>query len=136
MIKNILYGSGQSITLAVGQNYTLKDDEVFINGVIVKKCDIEIALQNASSSSTASDVRLAVRKRDGLFNAIPADFSAFDEWQIDGSVPNNLSECASLINNSIECAGGGAGGGDANLANWSPPGPRCGAICSGSDSSR
>ena len=39
MFKNKLTSSGQTITLAVGETYEVKADEVFINGYLYKKKD-------------------------------------------------------------------------------------------------
>lgn len=110
MIKNRIFSTGQVITLATGQTYTLKDDEVLINNTILKKRDLEISLFNIGSSSDQNKVSVGIRKRDGL-RALPAHEVRYDEWQIDGVTPANLGACIEAINTAIYWNEGGSGGG-------------------------
>jgi len=92
VIKNRIYGSSQSVTLATGENYTIKDDEVYINYNLYKKKDLEIKLKNNYSSNDL---------RNGHLRSLPADFSKFNQWEIDGSVPSDLATGINSINDSI-----------------------------------
>ena len=93
---NNLYNSGQVVTLATGQTYTLKSDEVFLNEVIYKKVDVEISLQNNSTTATPSDVLIGITKRDGIRN-LPAKYVKFDDWYIDTVQQTTLTLCVANI---------------------------------------
>ena len=79
---NTLLTSGQIITIAVGEVYTLKTDEVMINNTIYRKADIEISLQHNDTLAEATDVNIGIRKRDGVRN-LPAENEPFNKWTID-----------------------------------------------------
>lgn len=117
MIRNILQSSGQAIALAVGQNYTLKDDEVAINGEIYKKYDLEISLTNTASSNEDDFIGIGIKKRDGVLN-LPADFSKFNEWEINNVAQTDLSDCVtsitSLIQYVIDLGNGSSSGSDSD----------------------
>ncbi len=93
---NNLFNSGQVVTLATGQTYTLKSDEVFLNEVIYKKVDLEISLQNNSITATPADVLIGITKRDGRRN-LPAHYVRFDDWFIDGVQQTTLTLCVANI---------------------------------------
>jgi len=83
MKTNTLFTSTQEVTIAVGETYTLRADEVMINNVIYRKADIEISLQNNDTGSAVEDVNIGINKRDGVRN-LPADKVPFTKWTIDG----------------------------------------------------
>lgn len=102
MIKSRLFSSGQTVTLASGQDYVLKDDEVYINRVICKKCDLEITLNTNHEDNNQEDVGVGIRKRDGVL-AMPSDFWTYKQWEIDGITQSNLADCVNNITTSIKC---------------------------------
>ena len=106
MIKNKIFYSGQTIDLATGETYTLKTDEVFINGYIYKKKDLEVATQNIYPTNLPENIKVAIKKRDGVMN-LPANFVRFDEWEIDGTKQTNLSECVENLSDCIYFSDGG-----------------------------
>lgn len=114
MIKNKIFSSGTVIPLAIGESYTLKDNEVFINNVIYRKEDLEITFKNSHIQNDSNFVRVGIRKRDGV-NGLPANFSEFNEWEIDGTVSASLSDCLeniqTIIYIDLSGSGGSVGGG-------------------------
>ncbi len=100
MIKNTLFSTAQVVTLATGQTYTLKSDEVMLNNQIYKKGDLEIAFYNNTATATPSDVKVGIQKRDGSRN-LPADFSEFGEWEIDTVTQTTLALCIENINTAL-----------------------------------
>jgi len=101
MFKNKLTSSGQTITLAVGETYEVKADEVFINGYLYKKNDLEITTQNIHTDNDPEMVKIGIRKRDGITN-LPADFVSFNEWEINGASVVSLSVLVETINNILQ----------------------------------
>jgi len=110
MIKNTLYSSGQAVTLATGQTYTLKDNEVMINTVIYRKADIEITLENNGVISDSKDVKVGIRKRDGV-SGMPAHYENYNKWYIDGTQQTILADCVENINTAIYYTASSGGGG-------------------------
>jgi hypothetical protein len=55
---NTLFTSAQVITIAVGETYTLKADEVMINNSIYRKVDLEITMNRNGTLAVAEDVHL------------------------------------------------------------------------------
>ncbi len=100
MIKNTLFSTGQVVTLATGQTYTLKSDEVMLNEQIYKKLDLEIAINQNSSGATPSGVGVGIYKRDGVKN-LPAGFSEFGEWEIDTVTQTTLALCVENIQSAL-----------------------------------
>lgn len=109
-IKNRLLSSGETFDLAIGQSYTLKDDEVLLNFHIYKKSDLELHMENVNPAFTQDKIRVGIRLRDGLRHQ-PSPQSRFDEWEIDGSTPASLADCYEEIQTAIYQATGGGGGG-------------------------
>jgi len=79
--KNKIYCSGFSLQIATGTFYTIKDDEVFINNNPYKI-------------------------RNGHLRSLPADFSKFNEWEIDDVKQTNLIELLDNIWNCISTSSG------------------------------
>lgn len=100
MVKNKIFSSGQVITVAQGQDYTLKDDEVYINNHTYKKRDLEIKLDTPTADLTQDNVRIGVRLRDGM-KTLPADFALYKEWEVDGVVMTSLAQAIELITTCI-----------------------------------
>jgi len=100
MIKNTLYSSGQTVTLADGQTYTLKTDEVFINGHIFKKQDCEIALSNNSETQEPDKVLVGIQLR-GNRKEHPAYHCSFNEWLINNEQPESLSDLVEKITDNL-----------------------------------
>jgi len=98
---NTLLTSGQVVTVAVGQTYTLKDNEVMINNVLCRKIDVEITLGENKNDSNQANVLVGIRKRDGN-NNLPANLSTYDKWQIDGVTQTGISNCVNNINTAIQ----------------------------------
>lgn len=98
---NTLFSSGQTITFAVGNDYTLKDNEVMINGNLYRKIDVEIAMTENSSGSDQSDVLIGIKKRDGRKD-LPAELTIYSDWTIDGVQQVDLSTCVDNINTAIQ----------------------------------
>ena len=98
---NTLFSSGQTITFAIGQDYTLKDNEVMINNNLYRKIDIETILAENDANSDQSDVLIGIRKRDGSKN-LPADLAIYSDWTIDGVQQVSLSTCVNNINTAIQ----------------------------------
>lgn len=109
MTKSKLFSSGQSIALATGENYTLKDDEVWINHHIYKRCDLEITLKNMHEANNPEFVGVGIRKRDGVLG-LPADFWRFDQWEVDGTQQTSLADCVNNITTAIQCVGSSSAG--------------------------
>ena len=111
MIKNILLSSGQTVTLATGQTYDLKDNEVMINGNLYRKSDLEISVNGNSANSNINAVFLGIRKRDGRRN-LPADLVLYNEWSIDGVQQASLADALENIQTAIyyDPSNGGGGG--------------------------
>lgn len=93
---NILLTTGQVVTIAVGETYTLKIDEVMINEVIYRKTDLEISLQGNDPLALSEKVKIGVNKRDGVKN-LPAIQRKTTEWTIDGVVQTVLATCIEAI---------------------------------------
>lgn len=106
---NKLYSSGQTVTLATGQSYTLKDNEVMIKGVIYRKSDIEITLENNGVISSSDNVKVGIRKRDGV-SGMPAHYVTYDKWYIDDVQQTSLANCVENINTAIYYTGSSSGG--------------------------
>lgn len=96
-IKNSLFTSGQIITLASGETYTLGRDEVLINTDIYKKADLQIALNNNESTADENAVMVAIKNKKNE-STIPNGYSIFNEWEINGVEQTSLSE---VVNNII-----------------------------------
>lgn len=120
MIKNTLFSSGQVVTLAIGQTYTVKDNEVFLNRTLYRKCDLEIALSNVYPTNQAGFIGVGVKKRNTLSN-LPADLVHFEEWQVDGVTQPSLGDCIDNVNTAIYCSetATGGGGGDPEEVDYS-----------------
>jgi hypothetical protein len=103
MIKNTLHSSGQVITIAVGETYTLKDDEVMINNSIYRKIDLEIGTQGNYPTSLDTNVYLSIRKRTGRMN-LPAVAVRYQEWEIDGVAQTSLADVVENISTAIGLA--------------------------------
>lgn len=116
MIKNNLIESGEVITLAVGQTYTLKDNEVFINNSIYLKKDLKVSLAGNSENNNSNSVSIGIKKREGLLN-LPADLVRFNEWAVNGVQQNSLANALENIQSAIyyNPATGGGGG---NVSEW------------------
>jgi len=100
MIKNTIYSSGQVRPIASAEDYTLKGDEVMINGTIYRKSDLIVAIQSINPLATPDTVLLGVKKRDGVRN-LPAVTVKFIEWSVDGITQTALGECLTNINAAI-----------------------------------
>ena len=100
MIKNKLFSSGELVTLATGQTYTVKDNEVFLNDSLYRKSDLEISLNGIGATSDQNNCNVGIRKRDGNKN-LPAFLSDFNEWEIDGVAQTALEDCIENINTAI-----------------------------------
>ena len=98
---NTLFSSGQVIPLAVGETYTLKDNEVMVNGVIYRKIDLEITTSNNDANSDQADVKVGIVLRDGAKEK-PADLETYDKWSIDGVTQTSLSNLVENINTAIQ----------------------------------
>lgn len=116
MIKNILLSSGQTITLATGQTYDLKDNEVMVNGNIYRKADLEIAVNGNSATSNINDVNIGIRKRYGRLN-LPADLTLYYEWSVDGIQQASLADALENIQTAIYYDPSVGGGGIYDLQN-------------------
>jgi hypothetical protein len=97
---NTLFTSGQVVTIAVGETYTLKTDEVMINNSIYKKVDLEITMNTNDTLADATKVKLGVHKRDGRQNS-PAEAKTFNNWTIDTVVQTVLATCIEGISAGI-----------------------------------
>jgi len=100
VIKNKIFSSGQVVTIATGQDYTLKDDEVYINNHTYKKRDLEIKLDTPTELRTQEQVKIGVRLRGGM-KSLPADFGLYNEWEVDNAVPTSLADAIELITTCI-----------------------------------
>ncbi len=99
MIKK-LFSSGQVVTLATGQTYTLKSDEVMINTQIFKKADLEIAFHGNFATATAVNVKVGIKKRDGVREGV-ADYATFGNWEIDTVAQTTLALCIENITTAL-----------------------------------
>ena len=100
MIKNSIYSSIITVTVAVGETYTLKADEVMINNSIYRKSDIELAIQNKGGTSIDEVVLMGVKKRGGVKN-LPAISVNYLEWLVDDVAQSSLGECVEKISTAI-----------------------------------
>lgn len=98
---NTLFSSGQVITVATGQNYTLKDNEVMANGALCRKVDLEITTSNNSANSNQDTVKVGIRRRDGLKN-LPSNLESYDKWEIDGVQQTSLAQLVENLNTAIQ----------------------------------
>lgn len=98
---NILFSSGTTVQLAVGETYEVKDDEVYINYHPYKKRDLEIKMSNNHATADPEFVKVGIRLRDGQ-RTLPADKKKFTEWVIDDAFQTSLSELVENINNSLQ----------------------------------
>jgi len=89
------------ITIAVGQGYTLKDDEVAINGHIFKKTDVELAMAGVLGTSDEKDVKVGIRHK-GNRKETPAHLDTYDKWKINGVTPESLSDLVEQIQIAIQ----------------------------------
>lgn len=98
---NVLFSSGQIVDLSVGEQYTVKDDEVFINYHPYKKKDLEIKMSNNFQTADPTSVKVGIRLRDGR-RTLPADKMNYSKWVIDGQFQTSLSSLVDNINNSLQ----------------------------------
>jgi len=101
MDYNILITSGESIIVAVGETYTIKDNELFLNNSLYKKKDLEIAIAGSEATNPQTAVTVGIKKRDPLGN-LPADLKKYTEWKINGTVPTSLGQLVENINTSFQ----------------------------------
>ena len=99
-MKNELYSSGQTINISATDTYTLKDNEVMINDVIVRKADIEIKL-GQTGDITQDKVKVGIRLRKAR-KTISAHFTEYYNWYIDGTQQTSLADCVNNINTAIK----------------------------------
>lgn len=99
---NTLFSTGQVVTVAVGQTYTLKDNEVMINGVLYRKIDLEIAMHDNDGSKPQEKVKVGVRLREGIGGRLPAEMFPFDKWTIDSTPQTSLSQLVENLNTAIK----------------------------------
>ncbi len=97
---NTLSSTGQAVTLATANTYTIKSDEVMINEQLYKKGDLEIMMNNNGGSEDQEDVRVGIQKRDGNRN-LPADMVHYGKWTIDTVVQTALGTLVENINTAI-----------------------------------
>ena len=98
-MKNTLYSSGQTVNLSATDTYTLKDNEVMINDVIVRKADIEIEL-GQTGNITQDQVKVGIRLRKSR-KTISAFLTEYFNWYIDGTQQTSLADCVNNINTAI-----------------------------------
>ena len=99
---NILHGTGQLVTVALGEDYTVLDDEVFINNHLYRKKDLEIQISNNyAQQSDQKKVKVGIRLRDSN-NSLPADMKNYEKWTINGVVQTSLSQLVNNINTLLQ----------------------------------
>lgn len=97
---NYLISSGNTVTLAVGQTYTVKDNEVYINEQLYRKSDLEIVMSDNYETAESTDVKVGIRLRDGIKN-LPASMVNYANWTIDTVVQTALGTLVENINTII-----------------------------------
>lgn len=98
---NTLFSSGQNVAIALGEAYTVKDDEVFINHHPYKKRDLEIQMTTNPTETDPLKVKVGIRLRDGV-RSLPADMMNYEKWKIDGTTQTSLAELVENINTSLQ----------------------------------
>lgn len=97
---NTILSSGTVVTIAVGETYTIKVNEVMINGQIYRKSDIELTMSGNGVGVADTDVKIGIQKRDGVKN-LPANLVIFSGWTIDTVVATVLATCVLNISDII-----------------------------------
>lgn len=97
---NELYTSGQSVEISQSETYTLKDNEVYINGLILKKEDLEVTFNGICKDMNEEEVEVGVRIRLGNLTQ-PANFLPYKYWLIDGVKPTSLSDLVESIKTAL-----------------------------------
>ncbi len=82
---NALFSSGQVVTIATAETYTVKSDEVFLNDQLYKKVDLEIIMYNNDDNiiSTTSGL-LVIGKTYNVVATLGGDSFANVGWVTDG----------------------------------------------------
>lgn len=98
---NTLISSTNNLDVSATDQYTLKDNEVAINGTIYKKEDIEISINGNGETINQEKVKVGIHQRDDSFSMC-ANPEVFNKWQINGVQSTSLGQLVESINSLIK----------------------------------
>lgn len=98
--KNILYTSGQSISISDSETYTLKDNEVYVNNMIHKKEDLAVSFMGLCDNMDSEKVKVGIRIRLGNLTE-PASPLTYSDWEIDGVEQTSLIGLVSSLKDAL-----------------------------------